>query len=349
MAILTALLGGCAKPYAQAHSGAVDVDVGVVNSEVVEAREFAFFLLAERSKVYAYFQAKYGVEDSPAFWNQSFNGETPLEKITNDAWSKVVAAKVQQSLGVQAGFLQDTSYTVFLEQLQAENERRQADVRKSKPLYGPTQLGEKMYYDMRQSQLLEELRRKYSERKVVDDSDIANYYTENQRDFMKTGLTKVKMITASYSMTNEGTSRTNAENRLQEIAKRVTAGEDFMTVTDSYCRSQPTVFSCKERLFDGTTAKTDVMTNPALAAEAKQLDKDAMSAIIDEKQTLSLLQCLDKQADVLVPLDEVRKGIATKLNDQSFERFLQEQSSLARITRDEEALKSAASSVLLGK
>ncbi|WP_127589188.1 peptidyl-prolyl cis-trans isomerase [Paenibacillus koleovorans] len=365
--IQTALLGGCAKPEAQAQAHAavanpanatdvvvtganlanVTAAVATVNGEVVEAREFAAFLMAERSKVYAYFQSKYGAEDSHAFWNKPYNGETPMDKIISDTWKKVVAAKVQQSLGVQAGFLQDTSYTAYLKQLQAENERRLQAARNGKPIYGPKQLEAKTYYDMRQSQLLEDLRRRHNESDVVADADITAYYEANKRDFMKAGSTKVRMITLVYPMANDAAGRLNAENRLQEIAKRVAAGEDFQTVTDGYCSNQPTVFSCKEQTFDGTTAKMDVMTHPALAAAAKPLIKEEVSGIIEDNQMLSLLQAVDKQAESLVPLSEVSKGIAQKLSDQAFERFLQDQANLARLTKNEEAMKAAAAQVLL--
>ncbi|NQX58443.1 peptidylprolyl isomerase [Paenibacillus qinlingensis] len=323
--------------------------VASVNGEVVEAREFSVFLVAERAKILAYFQHTYGAEESPEFWTTSYQGEIPLDKITKEVLRKMMMLKVQQSLGIQYGHLQNASYTAFLEQLRIENERRTKDARAGKPIYGPKQLDAKVYYEMRQSQLLEDLKRKMNSSATIKETEIKTYYDANQRDFVKAGMSKVNMISIPYSVTNEGTSKLGAEQQLEDVIKKLEAGKDFKTVTDMYCENQPAIYRCKEQVFDAKSARMDVMTGPAIALAAKGLHYGEISGVIEERQTLNVLQCVEKQADVLLPLDEVSKGIAQKLGDQAFDRFLQDKVSQAELIVNDEALNSVAAKVLLEK
>ncbi|KRE59671.1 peptidylprolyl isomerase [Paenibacillus sp. Soil750] len=325
------------------------VSVASVDGEVVEASEFSVFLLAERAKILAYFQHTYGAEDGPKFWTTSFQGEVPLEKITKDVLQKVTMVKVQQSLGIQYGHLRDASYTAFLEELRIENDRRTKDAGSGKPIYGPKQMDAKVYYEMRQSQLLEDLKRKMNSSATIKEEEIKAYYDANQRDFVKAGMSKVNMFSIPYSLTNEGTSKIGAEHQLQDVIEKLEVGEDFKTVTELYCKNQPSTYSCKEQVFDARSARMDVMTRPAIALAAKSLQKGEISGVIEEHQTLNLLQCMEKQEDALLPLDEVRKGIAQKLGDQAFDRFLQDKVSQAELIVNDEVLKSVAAKVLLEK
>jgi hypothetical protein len=192
-------------------------------------------------------------------------------------------------------------------------------------------------------------KRKLNSSATIKDDEIRAYYDKNKRDFVKAGMSKVKMISIPYSLTNEGASKSDAEQLLQEIVRKLDAGEDFKVVTDGYCKNQPSTYNCKEQVFDATTARMDAMTAPALALAAKGLHKDEISGVIEEGKTLNLLKSMEKQEETLLPLNEVKKGIAQKLGYQAFDRFLQDQISQVELIVNDEVLKSVEVKVLLEK
>ncbi|MGG1555775.1 peptidyl-prolyl cis-trans isomerase [Paenibacillus ferrarius] len=343
----TLVLSGCMK--LQAQGNADSAGVAFVNGQLVEAREFAAVLQGERSKTYAYFQDKYGAEDSPTFWKMNYQGEVPLAKIEKDVLQKMVRTKVQQVLAIQHGLLQDASYTAFLRELTQENERRQKEVNSGRPVYGPKQLTEKAYYDMRQSELLDDLKQQMSTGTVISDSDIQAYYDKNKKEFVQSGTTNVRLISIPFSTVDGGASKKEAQSSMQAILKRLEGGETFTAVTGAYCSSQPAKVACKEQQFSAATARQDVLASPKLTTAAKSLKKGEVSAVIDEQQALTLLYGWDQQADTLMPLEEVKSTIVAKLKDQAFERLLQDEINRAQLTLDEEVLRSVEANVLMGK
>ncbi|NQX64030.1 hypothetical protein [Paenibacillus qinlingensis] len=227
--ILAGTLSGFMMRSVNSQSDAVHV--ASVNGVAVEAREFSALLGAERSKTYAYFQDKYGAEDSTEFWNHSYNGEIPMEKITQSVLKQLVKRKVQQALGVQYGLLKDTSYSTFLEELRIENERRKKEVEGGRPVYGPKQVTEKVFYEMRQTQLLEDLKKKKASETAISDQDISAFYEEHRNDFRRADVNRVnifpntqpstdtKLSPSKPSSTNEG----DAIIPLTEVKDRIAA------------------------------------------------------------------------------------------------------------------------------
>ncbi|MGG1514095.1 peptidyl-prolyl cis-trans isomerase [Paenibacillus oryzisoli] len=343
--IATLVLSGCMKLQAQGNPDSAGV--AVVNGQIVEAREFAAALSGERSKTYAYFQDKYGAEDSPSFWNQNYQGEVPLAKIEQDVLQKVVRTKVQQALGVQLGVLQDASYSAFLRELAQENARRQKEVNSGRPVYGPKQLTEKAFYEMRQSELLDDLKMKLSGGAAVSEADIQAFYDKNSSMFVRAGTVHVKMI--STVTTGGGVSKEEAKRSLQAIARRVAAGEDFAAVTGDVCRSQSSKYTCREQQFSSDTARKDTLASPLLTTAVKELAKGQLSEVFEEQQVLTLVQCTDRLMDTLLPLTAVKDAIAAKLSDQAFERRLQEEVDRAQLTLNKEVLEAVESQVLMSK
>ncbi|MDF2923050.1 MAG: peptidylprolyl isomerase [Paenibacillaceae bacterium] len=200
--------------------------VAGVNGEAVEAREFSAIALSERAKVYAYFQGKYGAGDGTEFWNGNYGGERPREKLKRDALQKMVGIKVLQALGKEYGILADTSYTAYLEAFRRENETRKREADQGRPVYGPKQVQENVYYEMVQSRLLQDLRLKLDDRLRPDEETVSTYYEQHRSEFVKTGATTVKSFAVTFQTDDGGVSRKRAEGVLRTLIEELDAAED---------------------------------------------------------------------------------------------------------------------------
>ena len=161
------------------------VVVATVNGEPVSLLEFRSVMLSERAKVVAYFQGVHGAEDSPDFWETAYDEEIPLERLKEATLRKLLVIKVGQIAARRQGLLQDLRYTSFLVELKQENERRRKELDRGRPIYGPRQYEENVYYELRQKQLLDDLKQAMKERLGATEQELQAYYATNKRDFLK--------------------------------------------------------------------------------------------------------------------------------------------------------------------
>lgn len=152
IAVLTILQqrGGGTKLHAAA----------TVNGEPIAVEELQQAVTAQKAKTAAYFKAKYDADSGPGFWTASFDGEVPAEKLKKDALAQVVQLKLQQAMAKHEGLTEDITYTSFLKELKAENERRAHGGDDQPGVYGPKQYTESAYYSLVNSNLIGELKKK---------------------------------------------------------------------------------------------------------------------------------------------------------------------------------------------
>lgn len=299
-----------------------EFDVAMVNSSPIGIKEYKAAILHDRAKVFAYFQATYGAEDGPDFWESNLRGEVPLEWLKKAAMKTVVANKAEQLLAQEQGLLQDPSYSIFLDDLEKENERRKRDVEDGRPVYGPLRYEEEDFYMVRQAHLRAELKKKKTMQ--VDPAEVSRYYQEHLEDFRKGSMSKVYIFSLSL-------------DTLEELKKKLDRGSDLETLVREYC-SNRTTESCREQTFDSQTARTDSMLRSTLTSTARSLKKGEISPVFQERDAYYLLIGLDLKEGELMDLESVKGIIAEQLGNQSFEKWIGEQVKKADIVINEKQL-----------
>ncbi|MFC1620207.1 hypothetical protein ACFL45_09705 [Candidatus Neomarinimicrobiota bacterium] len=97
-----------------------------------------------------------------------------------------IKIKLQQSLAVQLGLLDDNSYDGFLEDLKEENKRREALKADGGIVYGPVRLTERMYYQHRMNQLFLALKDDFAHRSArPTEIELRNLYESIKHDLFR--------------------------------------------------------------------------------------------------------------------------------------------------------------------
>ena len=151
-----------------------------VRGEPVTAAEYLHVMSGLRSEVYSYFSGKYGTQANQTFWSESFNGEIPSVLLKAKTLSKLKKIKTEQYLFKQNGIADDISYSCFIKELDAENERRRIAVENNLPVYGPLQFDEKVYYDYLNSERRYKLKNILADNELkVSEKEVLEFHSEN--------------------------------------------------------------------------------------------------------------------------------------------------------------------------
>lgn len=319
--LLTAVILLSALTWVIFSAGAVSKTgiVAYINGEPVTIREFSQAMLRNRADIYAYFKQVYGVDDSPEFWTQSHQGETPLEKLKNTALDAIVKIKVQQILAREKGIVQDISYEKFLSDLKAENARRKEAVKNHQVIYGPVEYSEEVFFDIVFSNMVGNLKEKLNDEWGSDEGELKKYYDSNIPLFKESDTIITQRISVSYRE-NEKTAKTEAEKAIQEVKQRMDQGESLANVSAHL--SSSIVIEIEEHIFYAQSARSDAMQWPELAEAAKVLAEGQTSNIVDFDGAYHLLHCVGRTEGKVVPFSEVKSSIARFFLENAYEDLL---------------------------
>ncbi|MDQ6419553.1 peptidylprolyl isomerase [Paenibacillus sp. LHD-117] len=246
---------------------------------------------------------------------------------------ELVKVKAAQQEAIQYGLLKDGSYHAFLKEWREENERRARALENKEPIYGPKQYTEKMYYDYRQSILLNAIQSIWTERRgSATEEEIYAYYMDNRdrlarkHDFM-TLLKIVEPIEAS--LPNSGSDRRReAEQKIEDIKLQLDNGTAFMDLYD------------KRRLTEGLTGTETIREDNyrniskyrsgyyELVANLRQGEN---SAIIESVDSYEIVLCVLRTPEGYLPFDDVREEVIRQYRDKGFEAYMDKLASKAEI------------------
>jgi len=300
-----------------------------INGEPVCIDEFYHIMSGLKSNVFSYFFQKYNIEGSEGFWTTSFNGETPLDFLINSTIETIKRIKIEQILINKYGITEDISYSGFLKDLLSENERRVKAVANNQPVYGPIQYDERVYYEYLLSERREKLKQLLSGKELMSGyKEIHNYYNENKlTKFRKPGNAKVEKISiySYYGDENLSTDRiSDADNIIKQVSQDLYAGKEFKKLADEYNNKGILSIDYEILIFDESTIKTYTYLFPAISAKIPDLTVNQISDIIKEGNTSSIIRILEKDPDMVIPLEEVTNQIKQELIDLKYEMKIQQ-------------------------
>lgn len=160
--------------------------VETVDGEALPVREYELFLAQDRAEAYAYFQQRFGANDSPAFWTTAHGGQTPAGYLKRAALADATRACVQQALAGRYGVIPGGfTYSRFLAALQEQNASRAAALASHQVIYGPTQYTETDYFLYVSAQISEQLQTALAAKGVipVTDAGLLRYYETHPSQF----------------------------------------------------------------------------------------------------------------------------------------------------------------------
>lgn len=199
--VLLAAIAGIA--YA-VRAGSADEDtVAFVNGEPVSEGEFRLLTEANRSDVYRYFREKYGAEDGEGFWNRSFGGEIPLERLRDVALDAAVKDKIIQLSARKLGLIDDLSFDGLVGRWQDENERRKKTIERGGVIYGPQQIDLTAFRTLELNDLEAKLKRMMEQE--ISDDELMRYYELHPSAFQSSAVRRIRRISSTSASDYYGT------------------------------------------------------------------------------------------------------------------------------------------------
>ena len=159
------------------NSGSKDV-IAWVDGEPIGTAEFKHVMLEERSQVYQYFYDKYGATDEEGFWEKSFDGEKPIEKLKTDTWSRLERRKIEQVIALREGVIKSAAYSALKTELEKVNQEREEAVKRKEPVFGPVQYDLRTYYRISLGDMVKAVKSKWLADSPPSEQELSKLYEE---------------------------------------------------------------------------------------------------------------------------------------------------------------------------
>lgn len=337
------LSGSLIVSHSSKYSG--EATVFTVNGEPVSKDEFLNVMSGLRANVFSYFVQKYGVADSSKFWTTSVQGEIPIEVLKQKALDKLKTIKTEQIVMKNYGIASDISYSGFLDNLKAENERRKKAVEKKQVIYGPQQFDASGYYDILHGNRMEELKNKLAGKELAsNEEEIKNAYDENKETmYKKIDSIKYEKIVLSY-LDEKGHSSSDKKKMAASMAAKIkedtNKGLKFEDIVRDYKKQDKSDVEYKQLEFNESTYKTDSRTYPQLTTTLNELKNGQISDIIEENASFIIVKVLEKSMPSYNTLDEVREQVKKELTDKKVDEFINKLVHESKLTVDNKAYNS---------
>jgi len=284
--------------------------------------EYAVMLAANKARVAGYFQAAYGSGSGRSFWTAEHGGEVPLERLKREALDAAVEAKITQIMAQELGIAEDISYAAFRRAFLAENRRRAETKARGGVLIGPERYEEAQYYLLVLSNLTGELQKRFMQEAAVPDEDALRYYNANKQLYKLPDEISLEIVSA------EGE---DAEEILKAVKERLDDGWETERAVEPYGER----IAVAARVMNAETARSDALEDPALLAQALQLEAGRTSEVFFSQGRYMVLRCVERKAGEYRPFEEVHNAIRSHLAGQAYARELERRKREAEVAVNE--------------
>ncbi|WP_127586518.1 peptidylprolyl isomerase [Paenibacillus koleovorans] len=309
--LLLLLLTGCQEKAELPQRPNDAATVATVNGEPIAYGEFQLLMIPQRAAIFQYFEDKYKAGSGQGFWTTAHNGELPLDMIRERTLKSAVRDKVIQLVAHEQGLMKDLSYTTFISEYAAENERRQRAVEKKEPIYGPVRYSVQDYYQYRMGNLAIQLRDALAAARTRTDSELLKEYESRILDFKVEGAVTFQKV--SILLTGSAADKQQAEQKLNAMKALVASGTSFEAAAKTLS------LSVSSQEMNDRTGKSDSVSTPALRQAAFQLAVGQTSPVVEDQGSLYLIQLTTKGEPTYRTFDDMKGLLIQNLNQAQYD------------------------------
>lgn len=297
-----------------------DMVIATVNGYDITYDEFMQYASKHRANIRAYFMQQYEVVDSKDFWQKSFNGEIPIEKLRQATMEELIRVKVEQSEMVTLGIAKDVEYATLLKELQQENEDRLNALEAGKIIYGPKQYTLRAYIDYiheeRRISFIEKLKDTYL---ILSDEEALLFYNQHKDQFKNQDVIKVEAL----KVVKKSNKVELINKTLQVLINSVNEGLSFDAILEKY-RDQDAVSIVKENyLLDQNTSNEKDTNLSTLQWYANEMATGEISEIILVNDVYYFIKVVDKKDGGYMMYEEVTQYIQSALLRQKYKAYIE--------------------------
>lgn len=296
--------------------------VAWVNGIPIEEREMQMAMNQQRSLVLNYFYEKYGAEDSSVFWEGTYGGEVPIDRLKEHALDTLVRYKVERGLAYEEKLIQALDYKSFLSEWQLENKRRKQTVAEGGVIYGPVAFSEEQYLQYRHSKLMIELKEVWAKSLLVhDELLLSEYERKKENRYRKPDQFQIEVITLPYN-------KNNRESLLLDMRSMMASWENG----DGSLQSLSKLYQADYEQYNYTRGEDFVeAVHPAVWEAVHGLKSRESSEMMDERSAWVWFYVLDRQAGGYEGFEKLKEAVKNDYIEEQFSLMIGEKVRLAEL------------------
>ncbi|MGL5435635.1 MAG: peptidyl-prolyl cis-trans isomerase [Lachnospiraceae bacterium] len=323
--------------YLMMSVGINNMTVAAVNNEAISVREFKNQLIQKQAEVENYFKVKYGVSINKQQWNDTFEGEVPIEVLKEWAIRELTRIKVQQIMAREAGLTEDISYQSFLQELKAENEKRAEMQKNNQVIYGSQQYSEQQYFAYIFSNMVIQLKSDIAKEKLlINDEILQKYFKQRKSEY--TGdeyLIEIEKLFLSYADEDgcsDSAARAAAKSYMEGFMIRLNQGETFKNIVEHSVDPPMDNIQLTEETFEKVNERYDTELSPVMLEQARALNLGEYSNIFEENNGFSIIRCVTKEDGEPLSFEKVKEQVRYNLIDDIYEKQVDSKVNEAEVT-----------------
>ncbi|MFC7677646.1 peptidyl-prolyl cis-trans isomerase [Paenibacillus sp. GCM10028914] len=237
---------------------------------------------------------------------------------SDQAIDRMLEIKTAQQIAVKYDIMKDSSFSVFLKELDAENKRRADALNNKEVIYGPKQYTKLTYYDYRHSNMLNSLKLMWSEQELdIGDQKLMDYY-EQHRDRLAKKHDTIKI----YKIVQPKTASGDAEQKIFEIERDLKAGQAFMEIYQQLEEEQGLT---EIETINEDNYKEISKYHSGYYHLVSGLSQGEVSDVLEDETSFFIVRIADVKPGGYKEFAEMREEVIRQYTDDYFESFLEQQ------------------------
>ncbi|MCL6456680.1 MAG: hypothetical protein K6T85_01615 [Gorillibacterium sp.] len=262
-----------------------------VNGYGITAAEFDLSLQRQRTSVIDYFQQAYRTTFSDSFWTTEVQGEVPLHVLKERALNESVRFRIVLDLAKEHGLIKRLTYADLKKELEQENKRRMAAIRKGEPVYGPETFHEADFLPYYISKLEIGLKEILAENELAAATEQFRLHDSESKSESLIPEQTIRYLEISLSyrdITSETATdiiKQTAKEQMVNIRNKLLQGLDGeAAITEANANThKPFAIHYGEEQLDKVTVRTIFKSSPELYGWlTSEREEDSVSPLLDE-------------------------------------------------------------------
>lgn len=292
-----------------------------IDQTAIDQEEYTLMMNKNVSTITSYFAQTYEAKVDQDFWGQQYGDESPLTMLCEQTIEDIKENRAIYELAKASGFIDDDSFSAFIERKDAENKKRKEMKDAGKPVYGLSEYSDELFLEYEKDLIEKEYcRDDKREGMQVSDIDIQTFYDQNKdKKFKKNddmSLQFVKIYYASLDLSQDQID--DMKKQLQQAHDQISISslQDVVQTMDNIAPYYDEITATSSEISAYAKEYGDVFTI------AENLEKGDLSTVVDENGCLYLIQCSDRVKYDYIPMQEVKDNIVKELREERYQEII---------------------------
>lgn len=311
-----------------------------VNQAQVSKDEFRWFMEQERSRVFAEFRNRHGVQDGRGFWQREVGGSTPRALLQTNTVARIIREKVEQGLFQELSILPDASYAALLAEFQRVAQEREQAVRQGQAVYGPVRYTQLQFYEHRKAllrvQAIAALAQKCWQ---PTELDLRTFYDQHREQFSAPPSYSVEILTLRPRESLNSVARDETVRAAADVIQaRLAAGDAVSSVLAKPPEARAIAIATQRFTEIGADRLGELFSDGNQLAAVQALAPGRILQLADSESQVRVVRCVAKTAPTFRPYEAVQALVRSQWLDFQYHQYLANLARHARVRVNQEVV-----------